>query len=181
MLGALVTLPGFFRPWKVFAGIDVESKTVSGTGFRERALDSLVDIGTPDGVKRDGLVALVHNGQILDVLESLDGDAGLYSACSPVGEIVPAVGTFVDGVGRVRIVRFDYLPRPGPGEIGQVAFLLRVLVAVDCIERCKNTGFLHVELDLGLDIYSKSRPRCENGFTVRNCIWWQSRSRYFAR
>ena len=106
------------RVGKVFSGIDVESETVSGTGFRKGALNCLVDIGASDGFKRDGLVACIHHGQILDVLQSLDSDAGFNPACSPVGEIVPAIGILVDGVGRVRIVRFDYLPRPGPGEIG---------------------------------------------------------------
>ena len=74
---------------------------MSCTGFRERALNRLVDIRAPDGIEGNRLVTLVHDGQILDVLEALNGYAGLYPAGSPVGEIVPAVGTFVDGVGGI--------------------------------------------------------------------------------
>ena len=104
LLVVVSLLARFFGFRKIFTGIDVESKTVSGAGFRERALDCFVDISTADSFKRDGLVALVHNRQILDVLEPLDGNASLHPAESSVGEIVPAVGILVDGVGRVRIV-----------------------------------------------------------------------------
>ena len=89
------------------------------------------------------MVALVHHWQILDVFESLDGHTNLYPAGSPVGEVIPAVGTFVDGVDGIGKMGFHDLPGPRPGEIGKVTFLLRVLVAVDCIERCKDTLFLH--------------------------------------
>ena len=53
---------------------------------------------------------------------------------------------------------FHHLPRPRPGEIGQIAFLLRVLIAVHCIQRCKDTWFLHVEMGFEVEQYSKSRP-----------------------
>ena len=89
---------------KVFTCVDVEPQTVTSTGFREGALDGLVDIGAPDGLEGYGLVALVHHGQILDVLEAADGNTGLNPAGSPIGEVVPAVGTFIDGVGGIREV-----------------------------------------------------------------------------
>ncbi len=101
---------------------------------------------------------LIHLvGLCLDVLKTPDGHAGLYPAGSPVGKVVPSVGTFVDGVGRVRKVRLHHLPRPCPGEIGQVALLLHVLVAVERIEHRENSVLLHRRLFKGL--YKASRPR----------------------
>ena len=116
---------------------------MSCTGFRERALDGLDDIRAPDGIKWDGLVPCIHHWEVFDMLDSLDGYTGLNPSSSPVGEVIPAFGTFVDGVLGRRKVRFHHLPGPCPGEIGQIALLLRVLVAVDCIERLENSVFLH--------------------------------------
>ena len=144
---------------KILSGVDVESETMTCTGFRERALDGLVDIGALNGAGWDGLVSCIHHGQILDVLDTLDGDTGLDPAGSPVGEVIPAFGVFVDGVGGIGKVGFHDLPSPRPGEIGQITFLLRVLVAIDGIERCKDTWFLHVEMGFEVEQYSKSRPR----------------------
>ena len=94
------------------------------------------------------------------MLDSLDGYSSLQSAGSPVGEVIPAIEIFVDGVGRARIVCLHYLPRPSPGEIGKISFLLRVLIAIDRIERLEYSVFLHtLDWDLiGLNIYVKSRP-----------------------
>lgn len=77
------------------------------------------------------------------MLEPLDGDACLHPASPPVGEVVPAVGVLVDGVRGIREVCLHHLPRPRPGEVGKVALPLRVLVAVDRIERSENCVFLH--------------------------------------
>lgn len=68
------------------------------TGFSERALDCLVDISALDGIEWDRLVSCVHHRQILDVFEIINGNTGLNPAGSPVGEVVPTVRTFVDGV-----------------------------------------------------------------------------------
>ena len=111
--------------------------------LREGALYGLVDVGAAYRFERDGLVALVHHGQILDVLESLDRDAGLHPARPPVGEVVPPCGILVDGVEGIGEMGLDDLPCPCPGEIGEITLLLRVLVAVDRIERCENVVFLH--------------------------------------
>ena len=77
------------------------------------------------------------------MLDALDGDAGLDPAGSPVGEIVPTVGILVDRVRGLGEVCLHHLPRPRPGEVGKVAFPLRVLIAVDCVERAENNVFLH--------------------------------------
>ena len=116
---------------------------MSGTSFRQRSLDGFVDICAPDRFEWNGLVALVHYGQVLDVLQRLDRHTDLNPAGSPVGEVVPTVGTFVDGVRGIGKVYLHDFPRPRPGEIGQVAFLLRVLVAVDGNEGCKDALILH--------------------------------------
>ena len=113
------------------------------TGFGEGALDGLVDIRAPDGIEWDGLVACIHHREVFDMLDSLDGHAGLNPACSPVGEVIPSFGTFVDGVLGRRKVRFHHLPGPCPGEIGKIALLLRVLIAVNSIERLEYSVFLH--------------------------------------
>ena len=90
------------------------------------------------------LVPHIHNRQILDVFEVLDRDTGLDPAGPAVSKVVPPIRTFVDGVGSVGIVGLDNLPGPRPGEIGKVALLLRVLVAVHRIERRENRiVFLH--------------------------------------
>jgi hypothetical protein len=34
-----------------------------------------------------------------------------------------------------------------------------VLIAVHCVQRCKDTWFLHVEMGFEVEQYSKSRPR----------------------
>ena len=107
------------------------------------------------------------------MLDSLDGNTGLDPAGFPIGEVIPSFGILVDGVGRARIVCLHYLPRPCPGEIGKIPFLLRVLVAVDSIERLEYSVFLHT-LDrvlIGLNIYDKSRPLSGNGpHTYWNCL-----------
>ena len=139
LLGLLVRRFG-----NVLTGVDVETESVACTCFRERALDCTVHVSAPNGLVGDGLVALIHHGQVLDVLDTLDGDTGLNPAGSPVGEVIPAFGTFVDGVGGRWVVLFDHLPCPRPGEIGEIPFLLRVLIAVECIERCKDALFLHL-------------------------------------
>ena len=128
---------------KILSGIDVKTQAMTCTSLRERALDGLVDIDALDSSQRNRLIAVVHDGQVLDVLQSFDGHTDLYPASSPVGEIVPPIGTFVDGVGRFGIVGFHFPPRPCPGEIGQLALLLHVLVAVDGIEHRENRVFLH--------------------------------------
>ena len=92
------------------------------------------------------------------MLDTLDGDTGLNPAGSPVGEIVPAVGTFVDGVGGFGKVFFHDFPGPRPRKVREVTFLLRVLIAVHCVQRCKDTWFLHVEMGFEVEQYSKSRP-----------------------
>ena len=144
--------------WKILASVDVETETVTSTGFRERALDCTVHVCASDGLVGDGLVSCIHHRQVFDVLDTLDGDTGLNPAGSPVGEVIPPFGTFVDGVGGIWEMGFHHLPRPRPGEIGQIAFLLRVLIAVHCIQRCKDTWFLHVEMGFEVEQYSKSRP-----------------------
>ena len=108
-------------------------------------MDCTVHIGAANALVGDGLVSRIHDGQILDVLEALDGDTGLYPAGSPVGEVVPAVVAFVDGVGGIGKVLFHDFPRPRPRKVREVTFLLRVLIAVDCVQRCKDTRFLHVQ------------------------------------
>ena len=139
LLGLLVRRVG-----NVLTSVDVETEPVTCTCFRERALDSFVHVRASDVLVRDGLVALIHHGQILDVLDTFNGDASLNPAGSPVGEVIPAFRTFVDGVGGRWVVLFDHLPCPRPGEIGEIPFLLRVLIAVECIERCKDALFLHL-------------------------------------
>lgn len=121
-------------------------------------MDCLVHIGTANGIERDGLVACVHYGKILDVLEPLNGHADLYPAGSPVGEVVPAFGTFIDGVGGIGEVGLHHLPSPRPGEIGQVALLLRVLIAVHCVQRCKDAWFLHVEMGFEVEQIQQEPP-----------------------
>ena len=119
---------------------------MTGTSFREGSLDGLVHVEALDIRKWDGLVGVVHDRKVLDVFQSLDGDSGLHPAGSPVGEVVPTFGIFVDGVRGIGEVSLHHLPRPCPGEIGKVAFLLRVLVAVHCTERLENSVFLHRRL-----------------------------------
>ena len=80
------------------------------------------------------------------MLDSFDGDTGLHPAGSPVGEVVPPFGILVNGVLGGWEMVLDHLPRLCPGEIGKVAFLLRVLVAVHCTERLENSVFLHRRL-----------------------------------
>ena len=96
------------------------------------------------------------------MLEASDGHAGLNPASSPVGEVVPSVRIFVDGVGRVRKVGFHHLPRPCPGEIGQVALLLHVLVAVHCAEHRENCVLLHKGM-IKRVIRIEPPPGTENG------------------
>ena len=84
--------------WKILTSVDVETETVASTGFRERALDCTVHVSASDGLVGDGLVTCIHHWQVFDVLDTLDGDTGLNPAGSPVGEVVPPFGTFVDGV-----------------------------------------------------------------------------------
>ena len=121
-------------------------------------MDGLVHIGTANGIERDGLVACVHYGKILDVLETLNGHTNLYPAGSPVGEVIPPVGTFIDGVGGIWEMGFHHLPGPRPGEIGQVALLLRVLIAVHCVQRCKDAWFLHVEMGFEVEQIQQEPP-----------------------
>ena len=106
---------------------------MTGTCLSEGPLNGAADIETPDVAKRNGLVGVVHDGEILDMLESLDSYAGFNPAGSPVGEVVPSVGILVDSVGGIREVCLHHLPSPCPGEIGKRSFLLRVLIAVDCL------------------------------------------------
>ena len=112
-------------------------------GLGERPLDGAVDVKAGHFRIGNGLVTGVHHGKVFDMFESFDRDSRLYPGGSPVGEIVPAFGILVDGVLGGRIDRFYDLPRPCPGEIGEIALLLHVLVAVDCIERLENRVFLH--------------------------------------
>ena len=119
---------------------------MTSTGFCEGTLDCLVHIGTANSIERDGLVACVHYRQILDVLEALNGHTDLYPAGSPVGEVVPTVGTFVDGVGGIWEMGFHHLPSPRPRKVSKVTLLFRVLIAVHCVQRCKDTLFLHLEM-----------------------------------
>ena len=149
---------------KILASIDVETETVTSTSFRERALDCTVHVSASDGLVGDGLVSCIHHRQVFDVLDTLDGNTGLDPGSSPVGEVIPPFGTFVDGVGGIWEMGFHHLPSPRPGEIGQIALLLRVLIAVHCVQRCKDTWFLHVEMGFEVEQYSKSRPpELENG------------------
>ena len=137
---------------------------MSCTGFGKGTLNSLVDVGTLDIGQEDGLVLGIHDREILDVFQILDDDPDFDPAGFSIRKIVPTIRTFVDGVVRFGKVGLDDLPSPCPGEIGKVALLLSVLVAVDGIERCKS-GLLHKQLGYkGLNIYSKSRPpKLENG------------------
>ena len=116
---------------------------MASTGFGEGALDGTVHIRTANALEGDGLVSCIHHRQVLDVLESLDGDTSLNPAGSPVGEVVPAVGILVDDVGGIGKVFFHDFPGPRPRKVREVTFLLRVLIAVDCVQRCKDTRFLH--------------------------------------
>ena len=116
---------------------------MTGTCLREGSLDGLVHVEALDIRKRDGLVGVVHDGKVLDVLQSLDGDSGLHPAGFPVGEVVPSFGILVDGVRGIGEVSLHHLPRPCPGEVGERSFPLRVLIAVDCVERAENSVFLH--------------------------------------
>ena len=128
----------WFRIRKIFTGIDVESKTMSCTGFGKCTLDSLVDVRALDITEEDGLVSCIHDREILDVFQILDDDTDFDPAGFSIRKIVPAIRTFVDGVVCFREVGLDNLPSPCPGEIGKVALLLGVLVAVYRIERCKS-------------------------------------------
>ena len=53
------------------------------------------------------------------------------------------------------------MPSPRPGEIGKITFSLRVLIAVHCIERCKDTfkkdGLLSGNFDVKLLINDITR------------------------
>ena len=111
--------------------------------LRQTALDALVDVDAADGIKGYRLDARVHYRQVFDVLEASDGDAGLHPAGAPVGEVVPSVGILVDSVGGVGVIGLDHLPGPRPGEVGEVALPLGVLVAVERIEHAENGVFLH--------------------------------------
>ena len=137
---------------------------MSCTSFGKCTLDSLVDVRALDITEEDGLVLGIHYREILDVFQIMDGDTDFHPAGLAIGEVIPAIRTFVDGVVCFREVGLDNLPSPCPGEIGKVALLLGVLVAVYRIERCKS-GFLHKQISVkGLNIYSKSRPPVlENG------------------
>jgi len=77
------------------------------------------------------------------VLETSDGDACLHPARPPVSEIVPPFGILVDCVDGIGEMGLDDLPCPCPGEVGEIALLLRVLVAVDRIERRENVVSFH--------------------------------------
>ena len=140
---SLLSRSGFSRLWKILSSVDVETETMTCTRFRQGALDGFVYIRASDGIKWDGLVPCIHHREVFDMLDSLDGDTGLYPSSSPVGEVIPPFGTFVDGVLGRRKVRFHHLPGPCPGEIGQIALLLRVLIAVNSIERLEYSVFLH--------------------------------------
>ena len=139
---------------------------MTSTGFREGALDRLVHVSASDGLIGDGLVPLIHHRQVFDVLDTLDGDTGLDPGSSPVGEVVPPFGTFVDGVVGIWEMGFHHLPSPRPGEVGQIAFLLRVLIAVHCIQRCKDTWFLHVEMGFEVEHIQQKPPLNRNGFLM---------------
>ena len=147
---------------------------MSCTGFGKCTLDSLVDVRALDITEEDGLVSCIHDREILDVFQILDGDTDFDPTCFPISKVVPAIRTFVDGVEGFREVGLDNLPSPCPGEVGKVALLLSVLVAVDGIERCKS-GLLHKQLGYkGLNIYSKSRPpELENGSETDFLGFWK--------
>lgn len=115
---------------------------MSCTSFGKCSLDSLVDVRALDITEEDGLVSCIHDKKVFDVFKALDGYSNFDPAGFPIREIVPAVWTFIDGVDGFREVGLDNLPSPCPGEIGEVALLFRVLVAVDRIERRKN-GLWH--------------------------------------
>lgn len=110
---------------------------MSCTGFGKCTLDSLVDVSAFYITEEDGLVSGIHDREILDVFQILDGDTDFDPAGFSISKVVPAIRTFVDGVEGFREVGLDNLPSPCPGEVGKVALLLSVLVAVDRIERRK--------------------------------------------
>ena len=62
-----------------------------------------------------------------------------------IGKVIPAIWTFIDVVAGIWIVLLDHLPSPSPGEIGEVSLLLRVVIAVYCVESCKN-GLFHKQI-----------------------------------
>ena len=128
---------------QILSRIDVESEAVTCTGLGERPLDGSVDVKA--GYFRIGnrLVTGVHHGKVLDVLESFDGDSGLYPTASAVGEVVTTVMGFIDSVTGIREVGLYHLPRPCPRKVSEIAFLFNVLVAVDADERFENRVFLH--------------------------------------
>ena len=128
---------------QVLSGIDVESEAVTCTGLGERPLDGAVDIEAGDSLKRDGLVAGVHYWEVLDMLESFDGDSSLYPTASSIGEVVTTVMSLIDSVTGIREVGLYHLPRPCPRKVSEVAFLFNVLVAIDADERFENRVFLH--------------------------------------
>ena len=138
---------------RCFQGVSVSRFGGKDSGricrLRKAALDALVDVDATDGVERYRLVARVHYRQVFDVLEASDGDSCLHPAGAPVGEVVPSVGILVDSVGGVGVIGLDHLPGPRPGEVGEVALPLGVLVAVDSIEHAENGVFLHGCKDYG--------------------------------
>ena len=130
------------RIWKIFSCIDIKAKSMTSASFCKGSLDGFVDVRTLDIIQEYGLVSGIHDRKVFDVFKALDGYSNFDPAGFPIREIVPAVWTFIDGVDGFREVGLDNLPSPCPGEIGEVALLFRVLVAVDRIERRKN-GLWH--------------------------------------
>ena len=112
------------------------------TGFRQASLDSLVDICAADTLVGYGLVSCIHDGQILDVLDSFDGNTCLDPCCPSVSDVRNALCRLVNGVRGIREVRLDDLPSHSPRKEGQVASPLGELVTVDCIQRLEDTLFL---------------------------------------
>ena len=123
--------------WKIFSCIDVQTETVSSTSLCQSTLDGFVDVGTPDLFKGDGLVSGIHYRQILDVLQSFDGDRHLDPTGPSVCKVVPAIWRLIDGVGCFWEMGLDELPCPCPREIGQTALLLHMLIAIDSVEQRK--------------------------------------------
>lgn len=142
--GLLLTILRLLPVRKILTGVEGETESVAGTSFRQAPLDGLVDIRAADTLQRDGLEPLVHHRQILDVLKPLDRDAGLHPGGPPIGEVVPSFRVLVDGVRGVGEVRLHDPPCPCPGDVGQVALPLRVLTAVNCIQRLEDAAHLVV-------------------------------------
>lgn len=100
------------------------------TSLCKSPLDGFIYVSALYITKENGLIPGIHYRQILDVFQTLYGYTDFHPAGVPIREVIPVVWTFIDGVEGIREMGLDDLPSPCPGEIGEVALLFSVLVAV---------------------------------------------------